>query len=83
LRGPVGYGHDSRLLAAKILRLSHDLPCVVEIIDARAAVDRYVEAIRPIIGTELVTVETVEILNGGSKLPEDALRRGVASGRRC
>jgi PII-like signaling protein len=67
LRGPLGYGHDSRLHTAKILRLSQDLPCVVEIVDVREAIDRYVEAIRPIIGAALVTVETVEILNGGPR----------------
>lgn len=65
LRGPLGYGHDSRLHTAKILRLSQDLPCVVEVVDERAAIDRYFEAIRPMLGTALVTVETVEILNGG------------------
>ena len=33
LRGPMGYGHTSRLHTAKILRLSEDLPIVVEIVD--------------------------------------------------
>jgi hypothetical protein len=65
LRGPLGFGHDSHLHTAKILRLSQDLPMVLEIVDTRAAIDRYIEAVRPIIGTTLVTVESVEILNGG------------------
>ena len=34
LRGPMGYGHSSRLHTAKILRLSEDLPIVVEIVDS-------------------------------------------------
>ncbi len=65
LRGPLGFGQHSHLHTAKILRLSQDLPMVLEIVETRAAIDRYVAAIRPIIGTTLVTVETVEILNGG------------------
>ena len=35
LRGPMGYGHSSRLHTAKILRLSFDLPIVVEIVDVK------------------------------------------------
>ena len=35
LRGPLGFGHASRLHTSKILRLSHDLPMIVEIIDER------------------------------------------------
>jgi len=34
LRGPMGFGHSSRLHTAKILRLSEDRPVVVEIIDS-------------------------------------------------
>ncbi len=33
LRGPMGFGHSSRLHTAKILRLSEDLPLVIEIVD--------------------------------------------------
>src|SRR5260370_34224394 len=35
LRGPMGFGHSSRLHTAKILRLSEDLPVVIEIIDSK------------------------------------------------
>jgi PII-like signaling protein len=65
LRGPLGYGHDPHLHTAKILRLSHDLPMVVEIVEDRGKIDTFVEAIRPMIGDTLVTVEKVEVLNGG------------------
>ena len=33
LRGPIGYGHSCRLQTAKILRLSYDLPFVIEILE--------------------------------------------------
>src|ERR1044071_8635244 len=39
LRGPMGFGHSSRLHTAKILRLSEDLPFVVEIVDSEDKVD--------------------------------------------
>ena len=35
LRGPMGFGHSSRLHTTKILRLSEDLPMVIEIVDTR------------------------------------------------
>src|SRR5580704_2868530 len=39
LRGPMGFGHSSHLHTAKILRLSFDLPMVVEIVDTAAKVN--------------------------------------------
>ena len=39
LRGPMGFGHSSRLHTAKILRLSFDLPIVVEIVDTEAKIN--------------------------------------------
>ena len=41
LRGPMGYGHSSRLHTAKILRLSEDLPIVVEIVDGPEKIDGF------------------------------------------
>ena len=40
LRGPIGYGRSSRLHTAKILRLSEDLPMVIEIVDAEDKITR-------------------------------------------
>ena len=40
LRAAIGYGHSSRLHTAKILRLSEDLPLVVEIVDAEGRMMR-------------------------------------------
>jgi PII-like signaling protein len=39
LRGPMGYGHSSRLHTATVLRLSFDLPIVVEIVDTEVKID--------------------------------------------
>ncbi|MCL4811883.1 MAG: DUF190 domain-containing protein, partial [Vicinamibacteraceae bacterium] len=48
LRGPMGFGHSSRLHTAKILRLSADLPIVVEIVDTEERLRPFLDAIEPI-----------------------------------
>jgi PII-like signaling protein len=67
LRGPMGFGRSSRLHTAKILRLSEDLPVVVEIVDAEARIKSFVEAIAPMMGSSLVTLEKVQVLRYGHK----------------
>ena len=65
LRGPMGFGRSSRLHTAKILRLSEDLPVVVEIVDAEAQIKSFLDAIEPIMGSSLVTLEKVQVLRYG------------------
>jgi len=62
LRGPMGYGRSGHLQTAKILDLSDDLPMVIEIIDAADKVDRFVEALAPMMRGGLVTREKVQVL---------------------
>jgi PII-like signaling protein len=57
LRGPVGFGHSSRLHTTKILRLSQDLPLVIEIVDSGTKIDEFVAAIESMMGSALVTTE--------------------------
>ena len=66
LRGPMGFGHSSRLHTAKILRLSEDLPIVIEIVDSEAKLRAFWATIEPIMGAALVTLERVEVLRYGS-----------------
>lgn len=66
LRGPMGFGRNSHLHTAKILRLSADLPMVVEIVDAEPKVRALVEAIEPIMGSGLVTLERVQVIRYGA-----------------
>ena len=66
LRGPMGFGRDSRLHTAKILRLSVDLPMVVEIVDAEDKVRAFVDAIEPMMGSGLVTLERVQVIRYGA-----------------
>src|SRR5665213_790379 len=65
LRGPMGFGHSSRLHTAKILRLSEDLPFVVEIVDTEEKINALLEAIDPMMGSGLITLEKVQVLQYG------------------
>ena len=67
LRGPMGYGHSSRLHTAKILRLSEDLPIVIEIVDAKDKVDAFLIELDAMIGSGLVTLEQVQVLRYGDQ----------------
>ncbi len=71
LRGPVGFGHSSVLHTAKILRLSQDLPLIIEIVDSEEKIGRFVAAIEPIIGSGLVTTEKVKVIRYGEGGPCD------------
>lgn len=62
LRGIEGYGAGSVVHTARILRLSQDLPIVVEIVDAVDKVDAFLEIVGEMVQEGLVTSERVEIL---------------------
>ena len=63
LRGAMGYGKSSRLHTAKILRLSEDLPVVVEIVDSEPMIRRFVGAIEPMTAAiALVTIEEITVV---------------------
>ena len=61
LRGLEGYGAHSRLHTAKILRLSTDLPIVVEIVDTEEKIEAFLPVIDDAIGEGLATLERVEV----------------------
>jgi len=61
LRGLEGYGANSRLHTAKILRLSSDLPIVIEIIDTEEKIEAFLPLIEDAITDGLATVEKVEV----------------------
>lgn len=71
LRGPMGFGRSSRLHTAKILRLSEDLPMVIEIVDAEEKIRAYLDAIEPIMteASGLVTLEKVTVVRYGGEPP--------------
>ncbi len=61
LRGLEGFGAHSRLHTAKILRLSSDLPIVVEIVDTEEKIESFLPLIEDAVGEGLATVERVEV----------------------
>ena len=62
LRGPMGFGKSSRLHTAKILRLSMDLPLVIEIVDSEEKINAFLPVLDPLIGGGLVTLEKVKVI---------------------
>lgn len=62
LRGPMGFGAHSRLHTAKILRLSEDLPIVIEIVDAQEKIDTLMPFIDEVVQEGLVTLERVRVI---------------------
>jgi PII-like signaling protein len=65
LRGPMGFGRSSRLHTAKILRLSEDLPIVIEIVDGQERIDAFLPVLERMLGSGLVTMEKVQVLQYG------------------
>ena len=62
LRGPMGFGKTSRLHTAKILRLSMDLPLVIEIVDTEEKIQSFLPILDPMMGGGLLTIEKVKCL---------------------
>ena len=69
LRGPMGFGHSSMLHTTKILRLSQDLPLIIEIVDGEDKFAEFLAAIEPIMGSGLVTTEKVKVIRYGDRGP--------------
>lgn len=65
LRGHVGFGHNSRIHTTKILRLSQDLPIVVEIVDRQDKIDAFLPVLDGMMSSGLVTLEKVQVLQYG------------------
>ena len=63
LRGPMGFGKSSRLHTAKILRLSMDLPIVIEIVDTEKNLKAFLPDLEGMMRGGLVTLEKVQVIN--------------------
>jgi PII-like signaling protein len=69
LRGQVGFGHSSRIHTTKILRLSQDLPVVVEIVDAQEKINAFLPVLDGMMSSGLITIEKVQVLQYGPTKP--------------
>src|SRR5208282_4595546 len=62
LRGPMGFGHSSRLHTTKILRLSEDLPLVIVIVDTEEKINAFLPVLDSMMPSGLVSLEKVQVL---------------------
>ncbi|MDN5335982.1 MAG: uncharacterized protein PWR02_1008 [Synergistales bacterium] len=62
LRGILGFGAHSRIHSAKILRLSEDLPIIVEIVDKPERIETILPEIDEMIGEGLATLEDIQVV---------------------
>ncbi|MCC6963169.1 MAG: DUF190 domain-containing protein [candidate division Zixibacteria bacterium] len=62
LRGTLGFGANSRIHTAKVLRLSEDLPMVIEIVDAPEKISAFLGLLDGIVKEGLITLEKVRVL---------------------
>ncbi|MEX2275194.1 MAG: DUF190 domain-containing protein [Actinomycetota bacterium] len=71
LRGIEGFGASSRLHTSRILRLSSDLPIVVEIVDSQEKIDAFLPTIDEMVPEGLVTLEHVQVAHYRGRDPKD------------
>src|SRR4029453_17381002 len=62
LRGPMGFGKSSRMHTAKVLRLSMDLPMVIEIIDSEEKINAFLPELERMMSGGMVTLERVQVI---------------------
>ena len=62
-RGSMGFGASSHLHTAKILRLSDDLPVIIEIVDTEEKINGFLPQLQEIMGGGLVTLEKVRVIH--------------------
>ena len=71
LRAIEGFGASSRLHTARILRLSEDLPLVIEVVDTAEKVDGILPTLEEMVGEGLMTLERVEVIAYRGRGPGD------------
>lgn len=62
IRGVEGFGAHSRIHTLRILRLSEDLPIIIEIVDCEDRINKFLPVLDEMVTEGLVTIEDVEIL---------------------
>jgi PII-like signaling protein len=63
LRGVMGFGKHSILHTAKILRLSEDMPMIIEIVDSLDNIEKFLPVLDELIKDGLVTIEKVRVIH--------------------
>jgi len=70
VRGIEGFGSSSRLHTSRILRLSEDLPVVIEIVDSVDRIDKVLPVLDEMVAEGMVTVERVNVIAYRGTTPE-------------
>jgi PII-like signaling protein len=63
IRGVMGFGRHSVMHTAKILRLSEDLPMIIEIVDSLDKIEAFLPLLEPMVSEGLVTLEQVRVIH--------------------
>jgi uncharacterized protein len=63
LRGSMGFGRHSVMHTAKILRLSEDLPIIIEIVDSKEKIEAFLPILDPMVPEGLVTLEEIRVVH--------------------
>jgi PII-like signaling protein len=72
LRGPMGFGKSSLIHTDKILRLSLDLPLIIEIVDSEQKINEFLPVLDEMMDSGLITLEKLQVLQYGSDKTTDA-----------
>ena len=70
LRGPIGFGASSRIHTSKILRLSQDLPMIIEIVDREETIRAFLPLLDEMVSEGLITLEKVHVLRYRHRAPD-------------
>ncbi|MBI5493088.1 MAG: DUF190 domain-containing protein [Deltaproteobacteria bacterium] len=62
LRGTLGFGVHSRIHTSKVLRLSEDLPMVIEIVDTPERIEAFLPDLDKLVEEGMITIEKVRVL---------------------
>ncbi len=68
LRGIMGFGADSRMHTAKLLRLSEDLPVVIEIVDSEEKLNTLLPFLDEVVQEGLITLEKARVIKYRHKI---------------
>jgi uncharacterized protein len=72
-RGPLGFGHSTRVQSASLFHMSRDLPIVIEIVDTQDKIDSFLPALNEMMPGGIVTLEKAKILKyGPNEMRNDA-----------
>lgn len=77
LRATMGFGKSSRLHTTKILRISLDLPLVIEIVDSEDRINAFLPVLDTMIGSGLITLEKVRVVHYRSGTTESTSTAGA------